>query len=169
MGTSASLTTEQRERKRERDRAYRQANRDRLRDYFRQHYSAHREERAQYDRERRLADPATAAARVRAWRERHPDRLAEHRRAWGIAEPLRALAARTAVTANRRARMRGAEGRIGYRIVLNLWQRQPVCVDCGEGRGLDHVIPLSRGGANTPDNLANRCRHCNNRKGAKVA
>ena len=45
------------------------------------------------------------------------------------------------------------------------------CVYCGcEGGNLqlDHVIPRSRGGADTPDNLVAACRSCNASKGAKT-
>jgi 5-methylcytosine-specific restriction endonuclease McrA len=72
------------------------------------------------------------------------------------------------MTANRRARMYGADGQIGYETVLELWRREPACVDCGEGRGVDHVIPFIRGGSNTSGNLANRCRSCNARKGRRL-
>lgn len=42
------------------------------------------------------------------------------------------------------------------------------CVRCGatEQLELDHVIPFSRGGACSPQNLAVLCRSCNARKGA---
>jgi len=33
---------------------------------------------------------------------------------------------------------------------------------------VDHVIPLSQGGANTPDNLALACFHCNRRKSDRI-
>jgi 5-methylcytosine-specific restriction endonuclease McrA len=33
---------------------------------------------------------------------------------------------------------------------------------------VDHVIPLSRGGADTPDNLALACFHCNRKKADKL-
>ena len=33
---------------------------------------------------------------------------------------------------------------------------------------IDHVIPLSRGGKHSPDNLAFACRSCNSSKGAKM-
>ena len=45
------------------------------------------------------------------------------------------------------------------------------CVYCGNTKAplqLDHVIPRSRGGTDTPDNLAAACRSCNQRKGAKT-
>lgn len=41
------------------------------------------------------------------------------------------------------------------------------CVYCGETRrlGLDHIIPQSRGGPDTFDNLVTACHWCNTRKG----
>jgi cytochrome c1 len=37
----------------------------------------------------------------------------------------------------------------------------------GAGLHLDHVIPRSQGGANTPDNLITACTRCNTSKGAR--
>ncbi len=34
---------------------------------------------------------------------------------------------------------------------------------------VDHIIPVSRGGTDTEDNLALACFHCNRRKGRRVA
>lgn len=44
------------------------------------------------------------------------------------------------------------------------------CTYCGatEDLALDHVVPWSRGGADTVDNLALACRSCNTQKGAKT-
>lgn len=44
------------------------------------------------------------------------------------------------------------------------------CVDCGSNKRLcaDHVIPESKGGATTIDNLQAMCRPCNSEKAAKV-
>ena len=43
------------------------------------------------------------------------------------------------------------------------------CLRCGELRNLskDHVVPISRGGSNSADNLQTLCRSCNSWKGAK--
>jgi hypothetical protein len=45
-----------------------------------------------------------------------------------------------------------------------------VCVDCGTDKMLeiDHIFPRSLGGPSTPDNLAIRCKPCNQKKGANV-
>lgn len=67
----------------------------------------------------------------------------------------------TAASANRQSRRLGAVGRLSRADVAQLWARQPVCLNCGRGRGLDHIVPLARGGSNTPDNIQNLCLVCN--------
>lgn len=165
------LTDEERAaRKRASDRAYLEANRARILVANAARYQRDREKRRAEDRARRR-DPAfraRVAERARVWRLAHPERMRVHRQTWLDDVPLREAAVRCAMTANRRARMYGADGQIGYETVLELWRVQPVCVDCGEGRGLDHVIPFIRGGSNTSGNLANRCRSCNSRKGRRL-
>lgn len=43
------------------------------------------------------------------------------------------------------------------------------CVYCkGDAKCLDHVIPLSRGGHDTIDNLVAACKSCNTSKGRKL-
>ena len=52
-----------------------------------------------------------------------------------------------------------------------VWRRDGGrCVDCGSAENLhfDHIIPWSRGGANTPRNLELRCEPCNLSKGARI-
>jgi 5-methylcytosine-specific restriction endonuclease McrA len=115
-------------------------------------YQANRDRELQRARDRNAADPSRATARARAWEQ---------------AQPMRAAANHAAKSANRRAEMYGAQGRLSGQDVLELWRREPQCVDCGDGFGLDHVIALARGGSNTTGNLANRCRSCNSRKGAR--
>ena len=41
------------------------------------------------------------------------------------------------------------------------------CVSCGatEDLTLDHIVPKSKGGPHTPENLQTMCRPCNNKKG----
>ena len=60
---------------------------------------------------------------------------------------------------------------IPERVRHEVWRRdRGTCVECGSRGRLefDHIIPLSRGGANTVRNIELRCEPCNRRKGARV-
>lgn len=115
-------------------------------------------------------------ARYKTWRENNKQHLSDMNRAWRAAHPeagyagvkrwraknpdLQAAAAR-AGAANRRAKAAGAAGHISRADVTALWERQPVCLHCGNGRGIDHIVAFRDGGSNTPGNIQNLCRTCN--------
>lgn len=88
-------------------------------------------------------------ARMHRYRDRNPDGY----RADVLAQ-----------SSNRRAKRLGIVGRIRGEDVLAVWERDPLCIACGTGRGLDHIVPMSKGGANAPGNLQNLCKPCNTAK-----
>lgn len=100
-----------------------------------------------------FADPERVIRNVGRWKEEHP---------------TRARAIRMSAAANRRAEACGADGRLSADDIVELWRRQPDCLGCGEGSGLDHIVPFCRGGMNTTGNLQNLCRSCNSRKGRQL-
>jgi hypothetical protein len=60
---------------------------------------------------------------------------------------------------------------IHERVRHEVWRRDGgACVDCGSRERLeyDHIVPVSKGGANTARNIELRCETCNRRKAAKV-
>jgi hypothetical protein len=60
---------------------------------------------------------------------------------------------------------------IPQRVRHEVWRRdRGTCVECGSRGRLefDHIIPVSRGGANTARNIELRCEPCNRRKGARI-
>lgn len=78
-----------------------------------------------------------------------------------------------ATSANRRARMRNAPGKHTAADIRAQYEIQNgLCHWCGKAVGdkfhVDHVIAISRGGANSPDNLVISCSTCNLSKGAKL-
>lgn len=61
--------------------------------------------------------------------------------------------------------------RIARDLTRKVWDRDGwTCQRCGNHTNLtvDHIYPVSRGGANELDNLQTLCGSCNSRKGAKV-
>jgi len=65
---------------------------------------------------------------------------------------------------NRKARARGAAGRITRKMRKRLWARfHGMCAYCviRHADTLDHVIPLARGGTNYEGNVVPCCKSCN--------
>jgi hypothetical protein len=110
-------------------------------------------------------DPAARREYLRGYYRRAPERQVESTERWRTAHPLRYHASHAAAHANRNAAIHSAPGHVTMQDVLALWERQPVCVSCGEGRGIDHIEALLTGGGNVPENLQTMCRFCNRAKG----
>jgi hypothetical protein len=101
--------------------------------------------------------------------------------AWGVAGPYvthalvgAALGVAVAIALRRfrpAATARPRREAIPERVRHEVWRRdRGTCVECGSRGRLefDHIIPVSRGGANTVRNIELRCEPCNRRKGARV-
>ena len=61
--------------------------------------------------------------------------------------------------------------RISQDVKDRVWNRDNgKCVECGSNENLefDHIIPFSKGGANTYRNLQLLCEHCNRSKSDKI-
>lgn len=104
-----------------------------------------RENHARYFRERYASDPDFRANHIASTKRYHENNPA------GVA----------ARSANKQAKKLGIAGRISTADVQELWERQPVCLNCGRGRGLDHITAMVNGGANELANLQNLCVVCN--------
>lgn len=67
---------------------------------------------------------------------------------------------------NHSAKKRGANEVVTAEEVDKLFELYPSCLCCGgtSNIGIDHIIPLSRGGRNIFDNLQVLCSPCNMRK-----
>ena len=130
------------------------------------------------------AHPEKAKARHAAWRAAHPEKAkarhaayyASHKEeakardaAWRAAHPEEAASQ----SRRRRARKRQAEGTHTASDIKDQYTRQKgKCFWCGGRVGkqyhVDHVVPLSRGGGDGPDNLVIACAACNLQKGDKL-
>jgi 5-methylcytosine-specific restriction endonuclease McrA len=134
----------------------------------------HKEETNARVRKRRL-DPVIRAkhnAETKAWREANAEMYSEikHRHYEANTERWRAY------TRNYRAAKSGNGGKHTPEDIQVLFNLQRGLCHCGvaliiSGRGkfhVDHMLPISRGGSNGPENLQLLCQPCNNSKGAKT-
>ena len=102
----------------------------------------------------RAANPGKVSQAMKTWRSKNPDKVLEHvnlRRARILNAPRSEMIDRAAIIARDKGK----------------------CYLCGkEPKGwhltLDHMVPLSRGGDHTPENLRVCCRKCNNAKSDKT-
>lgn len=85
-------------------------------------------------------------------------------------KPMRAVRAK-----NRCALKRGGQGSFTYQDVDRLFNQQlGCCAGCARSFSdelpvtIDHVVPLSRGGSNLPDNIQLMCMSCNDSKGSRT-
>ena len=122
-------------------------------------------ERASYARNRERVK-----ARVAAYREAHRDVILARRRVSESGEPFNAV---------RRMKRRGRLPHSSYVRRTILERDQWTCQLCGEpidpalrppdrmSAAIDHVVPIVKGGANTPDNVQAAHLVCNSRKGGR--
>lgn len=131
------------------------------------------------------ANPEKRKEIMRKWHLAHPGRAAELLKKWRITNPERAkkLSRKVSPTWKRnhsdqvnefnhryRARKRNAEISDCTERIEEL-RTCELCFWCGirmESVTIDHVIPLSRGGKHTPDNLVAACNTCNSSKYNKL-
>jgi len=130
--------------------AYQKAHRERTRLTSKRWYAAHIEQEREKDRQRYAENPQKYRAHVQTWRIENPEKHAAKER-------------------NRRALKRAAEGAHTAADIEAQYQRQHgKCYYCNcklNGKyHVDHIVPLVRGGRNSPDNLVISCAVCNEKK-----
>jgi 5-methylcytosine-specific restriction endonuclease McrA len=106
------------------------------------------------------------------WRVAHPEAVAAYQRNWKRSHPETAARLRLAAKQRRRALLRGNEhAPYDYRAVVFGAVRCGICREVYESeadRVLDHIIPITRGGGDIPENVQSAHRLCNARKGNRI-
>ena len=114
---------------------------------------------------RRASNLTEARAKEAAYRKNRPDAIKESQSRWLNHN----REARNSFTRNRRARKRQAAGFHSAEDIERIRASQrDKCACCRQrlmGKGhVDHIVALSKGGSNWPNNLQLLCRFCNSSK-----
>lgn len=109
-------------------------------------------------REKRLAEN-------KEWCRQNPERLRENLRRWGQENKDRVN-----LLSRLKKQRRRAAGNLtvaDWELVLETYGA--ACLNCGKPNvTIDHVVPVSKGGANTIDNVQPLCSFCNTSKATKT-
>jgi len=120
------------------------------------------------EHERYLERRHITSARQKAHREQHRERLAAIKRQWRQDNPEKYREQARAYKLARKARERGARTETVLLSVL-IERDRARCQICGKVRGkdrwsIDHIVPLSKGGANTYANTQLAHIRCNRKR-----
>lgn len=162
---------------------YRERHRDRVRERSRQAYVRNLEKERARHRADRLADPEKHRLKVRRSYQRHAEQRREARRDYRARNLEKEKAAGRQYRREHPEKVREWAAR--RRALKKATQREPidynriierdgyVCHICGglvapDELQFDHIIPLSRGGTHTYDNIAVAHATCNHQKCARI-
>jgi 5-methylcytosine-specific restriction endonuclease McrA len=174
-----------RERLRKMGAVYYEANRERVVKTSAAWYAEHREEKLQTARARYAANPERARMNASRWYEANRAKTAERSHAWALANPERVFQAQrkygkthpevSRINAEKRRAAKYANTPIEDMLTSTEWlailaEANGHCHYCDREAKLtlDHVIPLSKGGKHSKDNVVSACVHCNSSKGNKT-
>jgi 5-methylcytosine-specific restriction endonuclease McrA len=167
---------------------WREENSEKMRAYLRAYYITNKEKLLDRARKWDKANPEKAAAYSRKWKGATPEKVHESYRnyyeankekeierslKWQKEHPERGRLSQH----RRRTRLKGKGDYTIDELKAQFEQQEGFCFYCGEllyasfnkDIHVDHMIPLSRGGSNTIENIVISCATCNLRKGTKTS
>lgn len=118
----------------------------------------------------RKRHPEQAKANCDKWRHNNREKARESVRDWAARNPERAKEVKRASQTNRRSREMVNGGCVTGADILALFERfDSRCAKCGDTERIeiDHIMPVARGGTNSPSNLQLLCKPCNRSKSDK--
>jgi hypothetical protein len=155
------------------NRKWRENNKEKWRGYFNKYRQENPEKELETCRKYRAENPDRILKAVQKYRENNREKTREATHKWEQNNPERKREKSRRSTENRRARKLQAKGHfMAGDIQLQYKKQNGLCYWCDKELNgkyhIDHVIPLSRGGTNYPDNLVCSCAKCNCSKSNKL-
>ena len=148
-------------------RQYGEEHREQKAEYMRGYFEEHKEEKAEYERKYYEEHREEVAEYMRQWRQEHAEECAEHARQYHKEHPE---VSRNNVR-KRRALKASSDGNFTdeeFQLLCEVFENR--CVYCHKELPLtaDHMIPLSKGGSDSIENIVPACQSCNSSKGTKA-
>lgn len=147
-------------------REWRAKNKDRVRELNREFYEANREERKAYHRQYRVGHKDYFDEKIKEFRSENPDYHRDYMRKWSRDNPDKI----TELDNKRRAFKMGKPKSFTAAEWANLKKLYNyTCLRCGRREPeikltADHIVPISKEGAGTIDNIQPLCGSCNTAK-----
>ncbi len=183
-------TEEQKERRRQYREQYRETHKERIqqrgRDFSRQYYWEHKQNRQQYYQDHRehyqeyhRHHRKTHSEELKAYHEAHRQHINTRSHLWRQSHQAQVQEYRKthreqdrAYVHKRRAHKMSQGGSYTTQDIERKFRAQKKkCYYCHKPLShyhIEHVVPLSRGGSNAPDNVVLACPSCNNSKHARL-
>lgn len=152
-------------------RDYVMRNHERIKELKRLSYARNIDKEREKMKQRRITNPEYFRHRSRKYYYEHKELLLRKNKEYRSSEHGKQV--RRVLNRNRKARLKNAEGKHTKDDIIAQYKRQNGhCYWCGKKVGdlyhVDHVIPVSRGGSNNPDNLVIACPVCNTSRKNKL-
>lgn len=143
---------------------YREKHREELREKNRQYSKEHQAQSAEWKRRDKEKNRALYAAKWREYYEKNKSHFQQYQREWNQADPEK----RRGYVRKRRAILKGCSASLStaaWKAIKELHGNK--CAYCGSSGKveMDHIVPISRGGAHHESNVVPCCRSCNASKG----
>lgn len=162
---------EHREEKIAYQRAYNLRTKDKRKELGKKYYIENRDRINKVTEEWRKNNPEKARQQRKNWRTKNPQKSKQSERKWRTKNSEKYKLITRAVNARYRARKKNVLGDFTlpqWKYLLDFYGHQ--CMMCGTGKDLtiDYVIPISKGGMHSIENIQILCQACNSHKGTKI-